>query len=348
MPYSAITPQEVCLKAEAPCCQCRKCVSESGICLSPRLAPIKGKEWKAWEAPPLWHSRKSMDLNYMLWSMEHTRTTQGSRIKALLLVQIALAEMHMSKQRGYWAAKRARLSSICSGTGELIKTFLERDLISPNTVVPWKLNEHSGCYAKPIDGLKVSELLFWMIMLRHSHSLEDNNVDLDFQVSIEELPDGRIFAKFDDKHEDGKCYLPYGTCILSSLYKDYSCLRPRQIIEPSSLENKARILQLLDEKAGNSEDMLQRKERGINEDWPQAPPPSEYRDLGHEAVNGEIGAALEPLNKPGAHTTLFAHGIVVRFAVALVSATSLNFPWNTIVLETTICRELRGLFEVWI
>ncbi|KXH61864.1 hypothetical protein CSAL01_10346 [Colletotrichum salicis] len=240
--------------------------------------------------------------------------------------------MYVPEQQKYWVPKRARLSNICSATGELIKTFLERDLISPNTVVPWGLNEQSGYYAKPIDGLKVSELLFWMIMLRHAHSPEDNNVghaieellyhgpDLDFQVSIEALPGRRMYAKFDDKHEDDKCYLPFFASDLRILYKDYySYLRPRQIIELSSLENKGRILQLLDEKAGNSEDMLQRIEKGINEDWPQAPPPSEDRDLGHEAVNGEIGTVLEPLNKPGAHTTSFAHVILVRFAVTLVS-----------------------------
>ncbi|KAK1480147.1 hypothetical protein CCUS01_00703 [Colletotrichum cuscutae] len=71
-------------------------------------------------------------------------------------------------------------------------------------------------------------------------------------------------------------------------------LRPRQIIELSSFENKARFLHLLDEINGKPEAKLQRGEEGINEDEPRG-----------QRRNRSIVPRL------------FAHVFIVRFVATL-------------------------------
>ncbi|KAK1458194.1 hypothetical protein CMEL01_15541 [Colletotrichum melonis] len=101
-------------------------------------------------------------------------------------------------------------------------------------------------------------------------------------------------------------------------------LRPRQIIELSSFENKARLLHLLDEINGKPEAKLQIEEEGIKEDEPRSLPLGENRNTGHEAVNDGIGVALEHLGKRAILPKLFAHVFIVRLAATLVSGKSLT------------------------
>ncbi|KAK1533234.1 hypothetical protein CPAR01_09942 [Colletotrichum paranaense] len=136
--------------------------------------------------------------------------------------------------------------------------------------------------------------------------------------------DGDDFPLLAREISHGPYQIPSSKCLATCeerrhIRQKITRLRPRQIIELSSFENKARLLHLLDEINGKPEAKLQIGEEGIKEDEPRSLPLDENRNTGHEAVNEGIGVALEHLGKRAILPKLFAHVFIVRFAATLVS-----------------------------